>query len=156
EIVATERVLASGFDERVHDWWPGLDEVRGVGVGDGGLATPRLMVPAAPPGASHANPESPSNPRSPIPNPAGEWWTFRDREEELVAIARQVRANESAGESVPLARTAAVFKRPLPYLYAADEVFRSAGIPFHASDALPLAAEPTSAALDLVLDAVAS
>src|SRR6185295_981857 len=37
EIVATERVLASGFDERVHDWWPGLDEVRGLGVGDWGL-----------------------------------------------------------------------------------------------------------------------
>jgi hypothetical protein len=37
EIVATERVLASGFDERVHDWWPGLDEERGLGIGDWGL-----------------------------------------------------------------------------------------------------------------------
>ncbi|HXI29559.1 MAG TPA: PD-(D/E)XK nuclease family protein [Vicinamibacterales bacterium] len=73
-----------------------------------------------------------------------------------MAIARQIRADEAAGESVPLARTAVVFKRPLPYLYAAAEVFRSARIPFHASDAMPLAAEPTAAALDLVLDAVAS
>ena len=29
DIVATERVLASGFHERLHNWWPGLDEVSG-------------------------------------------------------------------------------------------------------------------------------
>ena len=29
DIVATEHVLASGFHERLHNWWPGLDEVRG-------------------------------------------------------------------------------------------------------------------------------
>jgi ATP-dependent helicase/nuclease subunit B len=93
-------------------------------------------------------------PKTPTPNPL--FFVFRDREEELVAVARQLKADAAAGEPVPLDRTAVVFKRPLPYLYAAAEVFRSARIPFHASDAFPLAAEPIAAALDLVLDAVAS
>ena len=35
-------------------------------------------------------------------------------------------------------------------------MFRSAGIPYQMSDALPLAAEPTAAALDLVFDTVAA
>ena len=61
-----------------------------------------------------------------------------------------------AGDDVPLERTAIVYKNPLPYLYAAAEIFRGAGIPYQMSDALPLAAEPTSAALDLMLDAVSS
>ena len=84
------------------------------------------------------------------------WWTVRDREEELVAIARQIKADEASGEAVPSSHTAVVFKRPLPYLYLAAEVFGAAGIPYEAFDALPLAAEPTVAALDLVLDAVAA
>jgi RecB family exonuclease len=173
EIVATERVLASGFDERVHDWWPGLDEERGLGIGDwglgglghrdwgdGGLAvadTPSLRAPmlVVPSPVSDPLPTTDHpNPQSPIPNPP--FFVFRDREEELVAVARQVKADAAAGEAVPLDRTAVVFKRPLPYLYAAAEVFRSARIPFHASDAFPLAGEPTAAALDLVLDVVAS
>ena len=49
-----------------------------------------------------------------------------------------------------------VYKRPLPYLYVAREVFGSAGIRYDTSDALPLAAEPFAAAVDLVLDLVAS
>ena len=60
------------------------------------------------------------------------------------------------GDDVPLERTAIVYKNPLPYLYAAAEIFRGAGIPYQMSDALPLAAEPTSAALDLILDTVSS
>src|SRR5260370_3718531 len=40
DIVATERVLASGFHERLHNWWPGLDEVAGADA-------PTLAVPAA-------------------------------------------------------------------------------------------------------------
>jgi RecB family exonuclease len=180
EIVATERVLASGFDERIHEWWPGVEEERGLGIGDWGLGgleggdwglveasargrgRPSLLVPSfiGPQSQipNHASPQSPltnhPTPQSPTPNPL--WFTYRDREEELIAVARQIRADEAAGEAVPLARTAVVFKRPLPYLYAAAEVFRSARIPFQASDALPLAAEPTAAALDLVLDTVAS
>ena len=89
-------------------------------------------------------------------SPDEPWWTLRDREEELVAIARQLKADRRRGESVALDRTAIVYKHPLPYLYAASEIFRDAGIPYRMSDTLPLAAEPTSAALDLILDAVSS
>ncbi len=81
---------------------------------------------------------------------------MRDREEELVMVARRLEADRRNGDAVPLDRTAVVFKHPLPYLYLAAEVFGAAGILYQASDALPLAAEPTAAAIDLVLDAVAS
>ena len=73
-----------------------------------------------------------------------------------MAVARQLKADRRRGESVPPDRTAVVFKSPLPYLYLAGEVFGAAGIPYRTSDALPLAAEQTSAAIDLVLDAAGS
>ena len=47
-----------------------------------------------------------------------------------------------------------MYKRPLPYLYLAPETLGAAAIPYQTSDALPLAAEPTAAAVDLVLDLV--
>jgi ATP-dependent helicase/nuclease subunit B len=75
---------------------------------------------------------------------------FRDREEEVRAVARAVRA-ESAGGSRALSRTAIVFQRPLPYLYLAQQVLSEAGVPFQAFDALPLSAEPYAALLDLAL-----
>src|SRR5205823_11472754 len=131
----------SGFDERVHDWLPGIDEVRDPGTGDGGLgsAKPSLVAPCpTPPSANPASPHSPvPTPESPVPSPL--CFTHRDREEELVAVARQIKADDLSGDAVPLARTAVVFKRPLPYLYVAGEVFGAAHIPFRASDALPLA-----------------
>src|SRR4029079_13760728 len=74
----------------------------------------------------------------PCGSPDEPWWTLRDREEELIAIARQLKADPRAGDDVPLERTAIVYKHPLPYLYAAAEIFRSAGIPYQISDALPL------------------
>jgi RecB family exonuclease len=142
DIVCTDRVLATGFHERLHNWLPGLDE-RGLGIGDWGLARPVLITPPVkPPAAS--------------PDPAELWWTVRDREEELIAVARQLNADGRRGEAVPFERTAVVFKHPLPYLYMAPDVFGSAGIPFQTADGLPLAAEPTAAALDLVLDAVSA
>ena len=49
-----------------------------------------------------------------------------------------------------LERVGVVFQRPLPYLYLARQVFSSARIPYQAADALPLAAEPFAAALDLL------
>jgi RecB family exonuclease len=134
DIVATEAMLGSGFHERLHNWWPGLDEVKPAPTVRG---KPMLMTP---PGAPADEP----------------WWTFRDREEELVAIARRLKADRRKGESSPLERTAVVFKNPLPYLYIAAEVFGAAGISYGTSDSLPLAAEPTAGALDLVLDVVAS
>ena len=150
DIVSTERVLASGFHERLHNWWPGLEETDFAG-----------LKPCAKPTAPNevAQGFSPARPvliTPPGGSPDEPWWTLRDREEELIAIARQLKADRRAGEDVPLERTAIVYKNPLPYLYAAAEIFHGAGIPYQMSDALPLAAEPTSAALDLILDAVSS
>jgi RecB family exonuclease len=137
DLVATDGILASGFHERLHDWWPGLDEVRIDDLAPAARSKPQLIVPP------DANPDEP-------------WWTHRDREEEIVAVARQVKADRRAGDGVPLDRVAVVYKGPLPYLYLAAEVFGSAGIPFQTGDALPLAAEPTAAAIDLILDVVDS
>src|SRR5207244_1812315 len=55
-----------------------------------------------------------------------------------------------------LDRVALVVRQPLPYVYVAREVLRSAGIPSQMFDALPLAAEPYAAALDLVLSCVSA
>ena len=133
DIVSTERLLASGFHERLHGWWPGLEERDAAAA----PVRPVLLTPAG------GNPDEP-------------WWTHRDREEELVAIARYLKAGRRDGSAAPLGRTAVVYKHPLPYMYPAGEVFGAAGIPYEAFDALPLAAEPTAAALDLVLDAASS
>lgn len=138
DLVATESILGSGFHERLHTWWPGLEEVRlDEIVATAARAKPQLIVP----------PQAASDEY---------WWTYRDREEEIVAVARQVKADARAGEAVPLDRVAIVYKAPLPYLYLAAEVLGSAETPFQTGDALPLAAEPTAAALDLLLDVVAS
>ena len=76
----------------------------------------------------------------------------RDREDELSSIAVALKA--SGGSD--LDRRAVVFKRPLPYVYLARDVFADAGIPYQTFDALPLAAEPYAAALDLVFEFVTS
>jgi ATP-dependent helicase/nuclease subunit B len=139
DIVATETVLRSGLHERLHNWWPGLEEISGIepGGGDAFSARPLIVTPV----------------KTPSDEP---WWTFRDREEELVWIARQIKADRRNGIDTPLERRAIVFKAPLPYLYLAAEVFPAAGIPYQTCHALPLAVEPAAAALDLVLDVVAS
>jgi len=144
DIVATAAVLGAGFHERLHQWLPGLEEIgiRDLGLGIRGCQ-PVLMIP-------------PTNPQSLIPNPSDPWWTYRDREEELVAVARQMKADRRRGEGVPLERTAVVFKQPLPYLYVAGETLPAAGIPYQTVDALPLAAEPVAAALDLAMEAVSA
>ena len=157
DIVSTERVLASGFDERLHNWWPGLEETRVVQPPSQGFGEPRRSSRDEP--ASGGGAFSPAHATLITPRdapPEEPWWTLRDREEELVMLARRLKADRRSGDAVPLARTAIVYKQPLPYLYLAAEVFGAAGIPYRTSDALPLAAEPTAAAIDLVLDAVAS
>jgi RecB family exonuclease len=131
DLVCTEAVLGSGFHERVHSWWPELDEVNAHG---GSAVRPRLAVPSD----------------------AGDalWFTRRDREDELTAIARHLRAEADRGSGLTaFDRFAVVFKRPLPYLYLAAGTFGPAGIPYQTSDSLPLAAEPVIAAVDLALDA---
>ena len=135
DIVATELVLASGFHERLHNWWPGIEEI--------------TISPFSP----HQRPAVAAPDGAPADEP---WWTFRDREEELVAVARQIKADCRRGIDSALQRRAVVFKAPLPYLYLAAEVFPAAAIPYQTSDALPLAIEPAAAAVDLALDAVSA
>ena len=132
DIICTEALLGSGFHERLHNWWPGLDETDGADLaGRLPQVRPVLLVPAG------GEPDRP-------------WFTLRDREEELASIVGQIQGDSSAA----LDRQAVVYKRPLPYLYLAPETLGAAAIPYQTSDALPLAAEPTAAALDLVLDLV--
>ena len=80
------------------------------------------------------------------------FFVSRDREEELRDLVRRIRTvQRDARTRVPLGRIGVVFDRPLPYVYLAREVFAQGGVPFEARDALPLAAEPLAAAVDLVL-----
>ena len=134
DIVATTGVLESGFHQRIHEWLPGIEEVEAADLDLGAPATarPTLAVPGA-------------DPDQPV-------FVHRDREEELIAVAGRLKAVDHAS----LDRIAVVFKRPLPYLYLVREVFGSAGLPYQAFDALPLAAEPFAAALDLILEFVES
>ncbi len=142
DVVATEPVLGSGFHERLHNWLPGIEEVDASAEASGlsqpdHRSRPVLVTP----------PDAP---------PEQLWWVHRDREEELIAIVRAIDADRRGGENVSLERHAVVFKTPLPYLYLAPEVFESAGMPFQTNAALPLATEPTAAALDLVLTTAGS
>jgi RecB family exonuclease len=136
DIVATENVLASGFHQRIHDVLPGIEEARTAGAA-------ALPVLASPPRPSDEDPRR--------------WYVCRDREEELVDVARMLKGRaaaaadaSAAGSSSALERTAVIFQRPLPYLYLARQVFSDGQVPYQALDALPLAAEPFAAALDLV------
>jgi RecB family exonuclease len=132
DVLGTEGVLASGFRQRVRDWLPDIDEVDAASLyGIAPRPAPVLLVPAD----------------APADRP---WFTCRDREEELIAVARRAAAPGAASAD----RTAVVFKRPLPYLYLAPAAFVAAGLRYTAADGLPLAAEPAAAALDLVLDVV--
>jgi hypothetical protein len=160
--VATERVLSrSGFTRRLLQklvaWSGGESCTQTAPASARGRSRRATARHASARGARGGRPaERSCYLAQPGASPDEPWWTLRDREEELVAIARQLKADRRRGDAVPLDRTAIVYKNPLPYLYAAVEIFRGAGIPYQMSDALPLAAEPTSAALDLILDAASS
>ena len=123
DVIATENVLAAGFHQRIHDLMPGIEEHR-CGVPS---APPLLLAPPA---------------RSADATPT--WFVLRDREEELADVARLAATRPNPE------RLAVVYQRPLPYLYLARAVFADAGHAYQAVDALPLAAEPFAAALDLV------
>ena len=130
DVVATEALLESGFHERLHDLFPGVEELR---AGPGG-PPPALVVPDAPAGDLRA-------------------FVLRDREEELADVARRLR---TAPPAHALDRVAVVFQRPLPYLYLARQVFADAGVAWQALDSLPLAGEPFAAAIDVIFSAVAA
>lgn len=135
DLVATDATLASGFHQRLRDWLPGLDEVDAPAiVEETATARPLLIVPGG-------EPDKP-------------WHTCRDRAEELAACARRIKADRRGGRVVPLDRIGVVYRKPLPYLYLARETIGAAGIRWRSADALPLAGEPTAAALDLVLEFV--
>ena len=127
DVVSTAALLAAGYRERLEDLLPGIEE-RPIPAESG--RTVRLAAPGTPPRSRH--------------------FTWRDREEELLAVVRLVK-HRPAGE-----RTAVVYQRPLPYLYPARHLFASAGVPYETSDTLPLASEPFAAALDVVLSFVSS
>lgn len=135
EIVATEEQLATGWLERVHELLPGLEDVR-VPAPEEELDSPVLLVPRRDERALH--------------------FESRDREEELADLVRRIRMLQRDRPDHPLDRVAVVFGRPLPYVYLAREIFESGGVPMQSRDALPLAAEPVAAALDLVFSAVAT
>lgn len=130
-LVVTDAVLAGALHEHLHDLLPGIEEVRVMD--DGPVSAPRLVL-------------------------AGERRVHeaRDREEEVALFARRVRHLASEDPGTSLDAHAIVVRQPLPYVYVAREVLRSAGIPSQTFDALPLASEPYAAALDLVLTCVAS
>jgi RecB family exonuclease len=133
DIVATREMLASGLHERLDGLIPGLEEHDAEAI-----AGAECLV--APEGES-----------APL------YFTSRDREEELRAIARRIKESaRRVGPTCALDRVAVVFSRPLPYVYLAGTVFEAAGIDYQAADALPLAAEPMAAVVDLVFAAVNS
>jgi hypothetical protein len=136
DIVCTEAVLASGYLERLFGAFPDLTEER----------------PSAP---SRARPTIAASPERSHATDAM-CFSYRDREEELIGVARRLKQQRRSTASSPLHRHALVVQRPLPYLYLARDVFRDAGVPFETRDTLPLAAEPYAAAVDLVLSAVAA
>ena len=127
DVVSTSSLLAAGYRERLSHLLPGIEEAP-VAPAPGPRA--RLVAPDAAPRRRH--------------------FTWRDREEELLAVVRQVKRRPAAE------RTAVVFQRPLPYLYAARHLFASARVPCEAAGTLPLASEPFAAAIDLALSFVSS
>ncbi|MDQ3070693.1 MAG: PD-(D/E)XK nuclease family protein, partial [Acidobacteriota bacterium] len=134
DIIATDRVLAAGLYEELEKQVPGFEDARGAAVS---AVLPRLLVPQP----------STEDRSSPV------LWLHRDREEELYAAVRGVRRLAGA-DGVLRDRVGIVFQRPLPYLYLARRAFEGARVPYLASDALPLAAEPYAASVDLVLEFV--
>ena len=133
DVVATDAIVAGAFHERIHQRLPGIAETRVER--DASRQPPVLLVPAGD-ALTH---------------------TARDREEEIAGFARWVRRemrNADAGAISATDRMALVVHRPLPYVYLAREVLRSAGIPSQMFDAMPLASESYAAALDLVIDFV--
>jgi len=137
DLVNTEGVLATGLLERLYGFLPELEEERSNGSPGSRpvLVTPGRGTQDGPPPIAYA---------------------YRDREEELIAVARRLKAERATETGSSLERTGLIVQRPLPYLYLARDVFADAAIPFETLDTLPLAAEPYAAALDLVLDAVAT
>jgi RecB family exonuclease len=137
DVVVTDQTHDAGFRERIEQELPGISEMR---VGDGEPAEASAPVLIRPPGG----------------DPETLCFVHRDREEELRDVARGIRGRAQATGHELRESCAIVFQRPLPYLYMAQQVLGDARVPFQAFDALPLAAEPYAALLDLVLAAAST
>jgi RecB family exonuclease len=139
DVVVTDEVHDAGFRDRIEQELPGVEEARAT--------SEEAFVPVL------------VRPPSDATGPAPLAFVRRDREEELREAAREIRGQGAGGE--PGTRNqepgtlgfsvAIVFQRPLPYLYLAQQVLGDARVPYQAFDALPLAAEPYAAVLDLAL-----
>ncbi len=143
DVIVTDNTHDAGFRERIDREIPDLVDER-IAVEAAALKRPlpALVIP---------NRQSAGTDRQAADGRPIVCAEYRDREEELRATARMIRARRAGGDTAPLSTTAIVFQRPLPYLYVAQQVLREAGIPYQAFDALPLSAEPWAALLDLAL-----
>jgi RecB family exonuclease len=139
DLVVTESCLAGALHERLHRLFPGIEETR--------WPSDFARSEAA---------EPPPAPLLVVPPKAGLAHVSRDREEEVGDFARRVRRVARRPGAPALDRIALVVRQPLPYVYLGREVLRSAGVPCQLFDALPLAAEPYAAALDLVFTCVSA
>ena len=129
DVVVTDATLAGSFHERIHQWLPGIEEVRAEANGPAlSLLDLCDVAPAS-------------------------FVVTRDREDEISEFARWVR-DDIAADGAVLDRTAFVVRQRLPYAYLAREVFRGNGIPHQLFDALPLAAEPYAAVVDVLFSSV--
>ena len=134
DLVCTSGVLGSGFHERIHNWWPGLEEIEAGELIEGPTRVRPLLA-------------------LPTTDPDLVWFTRRDREEELVAVAERLRSNDAnvpTGVRSHRHRLQAAVAVHLPGSRHAGRGRDSL------SDRrrLPLAAEPVATTVDLVLDAV--
>jgi len=140
DLIATDGVLEAGYLDRLRLAFVEIEEVPSTPASP----APVLVVSAE---GGHE--------RSGVERPTRVEWSYRDREDELEAVARRVKAETLAG-GPPVDRIGLVVARPLPYLYLAREVFDGAELAFEALDSLPLAAEPYAAAVDVVLECAAA
>src|SRR6185503_18043684 len=131
DVVVTDATLAGSFHERMHQWLPGIEEVRAEPPSSG---PPLLDLCDVVPATSVVT---------------------RDREEEITEFTRWVR-DQIAAEGGIFDRTALVVRQRLPYVYLAREVFRQSGIPYQMFDALPLAAEPYAAVVDVLFSCISA
>ena len=132
DVVVTDRQLAGALHERIHTLLPEIEEIR--------------VEP----------PQSVGAPVITVPDTTARVYVARDREEEVAAFARRVKSAFRQRRLTSLDRAVLVVQQPLPYVYLARAVLGSAGLPCQLFDALPLAAEPYAAGLDLVLSFVSS
>jgi RecB family exonuclease len=129
DVVVTDGAHDAGFRDRIEQELPGIEEDRWTAD----ERRPVIWRPAGGPAAAVCA-------------------VSRDREEELRDVARVIRARAAAANG-RVSPTAIVFQRPLPYLYLSHQVLTEARVPYQAFDALPLAAEPYAALLDVVVTA---